>query len=53
MVDIAKLLAWKWFLAKCPASSCTYYEWEVQPALCWQRWGVVVVVFLGWLGGGP
>ena len=37
VVDRVKLLAWKWFLAKCPASSCTYHEWEVQPVLCWQR----------------
>jgi len=37
VVDRAKLLAWKWFLAKCPASSYTYYEWEMQPILCWQR----------------
>jgi len=29
-VDRAKLLAWKWFLAKYPASSCTYHEWEMQ-----------------------
>ena len=34
VVDRAKLLAWKWFLAKCPASSCSYHEWEVQPILC-------------------
>jgi len=37
VVDRPKLLAWKWFLAKCPASSCSFYEWEVQPVLCWQR----------------
>lgn len=37
VVDRAKLLAWKWFLAKCPDSSCSFYEWEVQPVLCWQR----------------
>ena len=37
VVDRAKLLAWKWFIAKCPASSCTYHEWEVQPILCWHR----------------
>jgi len=29
LVDRAKLLAWKWFLANHPASSCTYHEWEV------------------------
>jgi hypothetical protein len=37
VVDITKLLGWKWFLAKCPASSCTYHEWEVQRVLCWHR----------------
>lgn len=37
VVDRAKLLAWKWFLAKCPGSSCTFHEWEVQPVLCWHR----------------
>jgi len=37
VVDRAKLLTWKWFLAKCPASSCTYHEWKMQPILCWQR----------------
>jgi len=37
MVDRVKLLAWKWFLAKCPASSCSLYEWEVQPVLCLNR----------------
>ena len=26
VVDRVKLLAWRWFLAKCPASSCTYHE---------------------------
>jgi hypothetical protein len=45
-----KLLAWKWFLAKCPASFCTYHEWEVQPVLCWHLY-VLVVVCLGSLGG--
>jgi len=34
VVDIVKLLAWKWFRVKCPASSCSLYEWEVQPDLC-------------------
>jgi len=34
VVDRVKLLAWKWFRAKCPASSCSLYEWEVQPVLC-------------------
>jgi hypothetical protein len=29
VVDRVKLLAWKWFLAKCPAISCTYHQWEV------------------------
>jgi len=37
VVDRVKLLAWKWFLAKCPASSCSYHEWEVQLVLCWYR----------------
>jgi hypothetical protein len=37
VVDRAKLLAWKWFLAKCPASPCSFYEWELHPVLCWQR----------------
>jgi len=37
VVDRVKLLAWKWFLAKCLASSCSYHEWEVQPVLCWYR----------------
>jgi len=37
VVDRVKLLAWKWFLAKYPASSCTFHEWEMQPVLCWQR----------------
>jgi hypothetical protein len=34
VVDRVKILAWKWFWAKCPASSCSLYEWEVQPVLC-------------------
>jgi len=50
MVDRAKLLAWKWFLAKCPASSCSFHEWEVQPVLCWQRWRVGGF-FPGFTGG--
>jgi len=37
VVDRVKLLAWKWFRVKCPASSCSLYEWEVQPVLCWNR----------------
>ena len=23
--------------AKCPASSCSLFEWEVQPVMCWNR----------------
>jgi len=34
VVERVKLLAWKWFQAKCHASSCSLYEWEVQPILC-------------------
>jgi len=34
VVDTEKLLAWKWFMAKCHASSCTYHEWEVMFVLC-------------------
>jgi len=34
VVDRAKLLAWKWFLTKCLASSCSFHEWEVQLVLC-------------------
>ena len=37
VVDRVKLLAWKWFRTKCLASSCSLYEWEVQPVLCWNR----------------
>jgi len=50
-VDRAKLLACKWFMAKCPASSCTYHEWEVQPVFCLHREGFVVVVFPGCASG--
>jgi len=34
VVDRVKLLAWKWFMAKCSASSYSLYEWEAQPVLC-------------------
>ena len=54
-MDKVKLLAWKWFMAKCPASSCSLYEWEVLPVLCLNWYSVVVVWFcwgclLGWVG---
>ncbi|RHN61000.1 hypothetical protein MtrunA17_Chr4g0031881 [Medicago truncatula] len=38
-------------MAKYPASSCCYYEWEVQPVLCPYR-RVLVVVCLSSLGVG-
>jgi len=34
VVDKVKLLAWKWFRAKCPASSYSLHEWELQLVLC-------------------
>jgi hypothetical protein len=35
LVDKVKLSSWKWFLGKNPKSLCSFYEWEVQPLLCW------------------
>ncbi|MCI16385.1 anthocyanin 3'-O-beta-glucosyltransferase, partial [Trifolium medium] len=35
LVDRVKLSSWKWFLRKNPDSSCSLYEWEAQPLLCW------------------
>jgi hypothetical protein len=40
-VDKVKLSSWKWFLGKNPSSPYSFYEWEVQPYLCWIRYGVV------------
>ncbi|GAU42213.1 hypothetical protein TSUD_375620 [Trifolium subterraneum] len=37
LVEKVKLSSWKWFLAKNPGNPCSFYEWEVQPVLCWSR----------------
>ncbi|MCH79261.1 hypothetical protein A2U01_0000007 [Trifolium medium] len=37
LVDKVKLSSWKWFLSKTPGNPCSFYEWEVQPVLCWSR----------------
>ncbi|MCH80102.1 LINE-1 reverse transcriptase like [Trifolium medium] len=37
LVDKVKLSSWKWFLAKNPGNPCSFYEWEVQPVMCWSR----------------
>ncbi|AES80970.2 hypothetical protein MTR_7g087080 [Medicago truncatula] len=55
VVDRVELLDWKWFRAKCPASSYSLYEWKVQPVLCWDQKGFVVVDLpgvrlRGWVG---
>ncbi|GAU18658.1 hypothetical protein TSUD_124910 [Trifolium subterraneum] len=37
LVEKVKLSSWKWFLAKNPGNPCSFYEWEVQPVMCWSR----------------
>jgi hypothetical protein len=37
LVDKVKLSSWKWFIGKNPDSPCSFYEWEVQPLLCWSN----------------
>jgi hypothetical protein len=37
LVDKVKLSSWKWYLAKNSGIACSFYEWEVQPILCWNR----------------
>ncbi|GAU24945.1 hypothetical protein TSUD_311800 [Trifolium subterraneum] len=37
LVDKVKLSSWKWYMAKNPGNICSFYEWGVQPILCWSR----------------
>ncbi|PNX68911.1 anthocyanin 3'-O-beta-glucosyltransferase, partial [Trifolium pratense] len=37
LVDKVKLSSWKWHLTKNPGNPCSFYEWEVQPILCWSQ----------------
>ncbi|KAK2355024.1 hypothetical protein QL285_092474 [Trifolium repens] len=37
LVDKVKLFSCKWFLGKNSDSPCSFYEWEVQPLLCWSN----------------
>ncbi|PNY01545.1 hypothetical protein L195_g024845 [Trifolium pratense] len=37
LVDRVKVSSWKWFLGENPDSPCSFYEWEVQPILCWSN----------------
>ncbi|GAU30313.1 hypothetical protein TSUD_211700 [Trifolium subterraneum] len=37
LIDKVKLSSYKCFLAKNTGYPCSFYEWEVQPVMCWSR----------------